>query len=281
MAHETGEPRNARHASPAGFTAIFTNHAGASHTDVTVCGYRGLVKPVRILGGILAAGGGVALVTAMTAMERIGDCGNGYDLPCPVGIENDFFLMAGAVLAIVVGAIMTLGVGVSIALVTAGVAALVYSQTVPSNLQTGEFITAGVCFGILAIGTVIGWAAVRGAAGKRRAVEERIAEDTRFKQQATMVAATVTALRDTGTTIGDNPEAAITVRYTRRDGTTAEVEKIQVVPRLEVPRRGDPATVWYDSLTGNTVTELGGPESHSAPAPLRDTPQRDVEDKHI
>jgi hypothetical protein len=39
------------------------------------------VKPVRILGGILAAGGGVALVTAMTAMERIGNCGNGYDPP--------------------------------------------------------------------------------------------------------------------------------------------------------------------------------------------------------
>jgi hypothetical protein len=39
-----------------------------------------------------------------------------------------------------------------------------------------------------------------------------------------MVAATVAALRDTGTTVDDNPHAAITVRYTRRDGTTAEVE---------------------------------------------------------
>jgi len=56
-----------------------------------------VVKPVRILGGILAAGGGVALATAMTAMERIGDCCNGYDPPCPVCIENDFFLLAGAV----------------------------------------------------------------------------------------------------------------------------------------------------------------------------------------
>jgi hypothetical protein len=62
------------------------------------------VKPARILGGILAAGGGVALVTAM---ERIGDCGNGYDPPCPPGIENDVFLMAGAVISIAVGSILT------------------------------------------------------------------------------------------------------------------------------------------------------------------------------
>ena len=65
------------------------------------------MKPARILGGILAAGGGVALVTAMTAMERIGDCGNGYDPPCPPGIENDVFLMAGAVISTAVGSIMT------------------------------------------------------------------------------------------------------------------------------------------------------------------------------
>jgi hypothetical protein len=170
--------------------------------DITDRGYRGLVKPVRILGGLLAAGGGVALVTAMTAMERIGDCGNGYDPPCPPGIENDFFLMAGAVMAVAVGSIMTWGVGLAVAVVAAGVAALVYSQTVPTNLRIVEFVTAAVCFGLLALGIAIGWAAFRGAAAKRRAIEEQIAEEARFKQRATMVAATVAALRDTGTTVG-------------------------------------------------------------------------------
>jgi hypothetical protein len=58
---------------------------------ITDRGYRGLVKPARILGGILAAGGGVALVTAMTAMERIGDCGNGYDPPCPLALRTTSF----------------------------------------------------------------------------------------------------------------------------------------------------------------------------------------------
>jgi hypothetical protein len=229
------------------------------------------VRSVRILGGILAGGGGVAVVTAMTAMQAVGDCGNGYDPPCPSGIENGFYLMAGAVLAIVVGSIMSLGVGLSIAVVAAGTAALVYSQTVPANLRAGEFITAAVCFGLIALGIVIGWAVVRGAAAKRRAIEARIAEETRFKQGATMVTGTVTVLRDTGTTVDDNPQAAITVRYTRRDGTTDELEIVRVVPRLEIPRRDDPATVWYDSLTGKAIVELEGLESRSARATSRDT----------
>jgi hypothetical protein len=134
----------------------------------------------------------------MTAMDRIGDCGNGYDPPCPPGIENDFYLMAAAVISIAVGSM--------------------------------------------------------------------------FRQRAIMVPATVTALRDTGTTVDDNPQAAITVRYTRRDGTTSEVETVQVVPRLEVPRRGDPATVWYDTSTDKAIVELGGSESRSAPTTLSDTP---------
>lgn len=230
------------------------------------------MKPGRIVGGILAAGGGVGLVAAMTAMERIGDCGNGYDPPCPPQIGNDFYLMGGAILAIAVGSVMTWGVGLAIAILSAGIAALVYSQTVPANLQTGEFITAGVCFGLLALGFAIGSSAVRGAAAKRKAIAQRIAEETRFKEQATIVAGTVIALRDTGATINDNPEAAITIAYTRSDGTTAQVETIEVVPRLEIPRRGDPATVWYDPSTGRAIAKLGSPLPHNAPSRFPNIP---------
>jgi hypothetical protein len=229
------------------------------------------VKPVRIVGGLLAAAGGVGLVAAMTAMDRIGDCGNGYDLPCPPEIANDFYLMGGAVTAIAIGAIMTWGVGLAIAILTAGIAALVYSQTVPTNLRTGEFITAAVCFGLLGLGFAIGRNAVRAGAAKRRAIEAQIAEEGQFMQRATMVAGTVTALTDTGVTINDNPEAAVTITYTRGDGTTAQVETIQVVPRLEIPRRGDPATVWYDVSTGRAIAKLGSPRSRSAPSSFPDS----------
>jgi hypothetical protein len=229
------------------------------------------VKPLRIVGGLLAAAGGVGLVAAMTAMDRIGDCGNGYDLPCPPEIANDFYLMGGSGIAIAIGSIMTWGVGLAIAIVTAGIAALVYSQTVPTNLRTGELITAAVCFGLLGLGFAFGRGAVRAGAAKRRAIEAQIAEEARFMQGASMVAGTVTALTDTGVTINDNSEAAVTITYTRGDGTTAEVETTQVVPRPEIPRRGDPATVWYAVSTGRAIAKLGSPQSRSAPSSFPDS----------
>jgi hypothetical protein len=228
------------------------------------------VWPLRIVGGILSAGGGVGLVAAMTAMNRIGHCGNGYDPPCPPGIENDFFLMGGAVLAIAVGAIMTWGVGLVVAIVAAGTAALTYSLIVPAEVRSGEFIIAGVCVGLLVLGVAVGWSAVRSATATRRAVERRIAEETRFMERATMAAGTVAALRDTGKTINDNPESVITINYTRRDGGTTQTEIVEVVPRLNVPRPGDAATVWYDAATGEAIAKLGSPQSHSEAAKLPD-----------
>lgn len=52
---------------------------------------------------------------------------------------------------------------------------------------------------------------------------------------------------------------------------TAQVETIEVVPRLEIPRCGDPATVWYDPSTGKAIAKLGSPQSHGAPTKFLDT----------
>jgi hypothetical protein len=57
---------------------------------------------------------------------------------------------------------------------------------------------------------------VRSGAAKRKAIEEQIAEESRFKQRATMTIGTVTMLRNNGITINDNPQAAITVTYSAR-----------------------------------------------------------------
>lgn len=219
------------------------------------------VKPLRIVGGTLAGGGGVALVVAVTAMMRVGSCGNGYDAPCPPGTGEQFLLMTVAVLAIAIGSIMTFGVGLLVAMPAAGVTALGYALTVPANLRTGEYVMVGVCFGLPALLYAFGRAGVRRGAARREAIEERIAADRLFRERATMVAGTVTALRDTGVTINDDPEAGIMISYTRADGTPAQVETVQVVPRLEVPRPGDPATVWYDPASGKALASLGRPGS--------------------
>ncbi len=51
-------------------------------------------------------------------------------------------------------------------MLTAGVTALVYSLSVPANMRTDEFVTAGVCFGLLALVLAFGLSAARGAAGE-------------------------------------------------------------------------------------------------------------------
>jgi uncharacterized membrane protein len=224
------------------------------------------VKPLRIAGLILAGGGGVALVSAITSMSRIGSCGNGYDAPCPPGTASQFLLMTVAILAIAIGSVMTIGLGLLFAMVTAGVAAIAYAVSVPASMRTGEYVTAGVCFGLLALLAAIGQSAVRRGAAARKSAREQIAADREFRERATMVAGTVTALRDTGVTINDNPQAAIMISYTRADGIPAQAETVQVLPRLQIPRPGDPATVWYDPATGKALAELGSPDSHRAPA---------------
>jgi hypothetical protein len=224
------------------------------------------VKPLRICGVIVAGGGGVALVSAITAMDRIGSCGNGYDAPCPPGIANDFYLMGGAVAAIAVGSVMSLGIGLLVAMLTAGGAAVGYALTVPASMRTGEYVTAGVSLGLLALVFAMGLSVLRQSGTRRRAATERTAADERFRQRAVMVAGTVTALRDTGVTVNDNPQAVVVIGYTRPDGTPGQAETVQVLPRLEIPRSGDPATVWYDPATGEARAALGSPGPWATPA---------------
>ncbi|ORW28280.1 hypothetical protein AWC19_27310 [Mycobacterium palustre] len=65
---------------------------------------------------------------------------------------------------------------------------------------------------------------------------------------------------------------SVTISYTRRDGSTAQVETVQVVPRMNVPRPGDAATVWYDTVTGEAIGRVGSPQSHGGAATFPDTP---------
>jgi hypothetical protein len=74
-----------------------------------------------------------------------------------------------------------------------------------------------------------------------------------------MAAGVVIGLRDTGVTVDNDPRAEITISYTRLDGTPVQATVTQVVPRLEVPRPGDPVTVWYDPSSPKVVARFGSP----------------------
>ena len=60
-------------------------------------------------------------------------------------------------------------------------------------------------------------------------------------------AGTVLGVRDTGTTINDNPRIKMSFRIEPLDGSPAfDVEKTKTVSRVEIPRQGDRYPVWYD-----------------------------------
>jgi hypothetical protein len=60
-------------------------------------------------------------------------------------------------------------------------------------------------------------------------------------------AGTVVQVRDTGTTINDNPRVNMTFRIEPLDGSAAfDVTKKATVSRVEIPRQGDRYPVWYD-----------------------------------
>ena len=60
-------------------------------------------------------------------------------------------------------------------------------------------------------------------------------------------AGTVIQVRDTGTTINDNPRVKMVFRIEPLDGAPAfDAEKTTTVSRVEIPRQGDRYPVWYD-----------------------------------
>jgi hypothetical protein len=125
------------------------------------------------------------------------------------------------------------------------------SGVVHSALLVGAgFLAFAIGLVMIVVGTVV-------ASSRNRAQQE--AEDSQFTQSAPMATGVVMGLRDTGETINDNPRAEITISYTRLDGTPAQATVRQVVPRLAVPRPGDPATVWYDPSGPKVVAKFGGP----------------------
>lgn len=61
-------------------------------------------------------------------------------------------------------------------------------------------------------------------------------------------AGTVVQVRDTGTTINDNPRVKLVFRIEPLDGGAAfDAEKTATVSRVEIPRQGDRYPVWYDA----------------------------------
>ena len=80
---------------------------------------------------------------------------------------------------------------------------------------------------------------------------------------------TVVSVRDTGTTINDNPRVEMVFRVEPLDGSpTMDLTKKTTVSRVEIPRQGDRYPVWYDPADASlwayaTVADETGRENRA------------------
>ena len=203
-------------------------------------------KIVRIIGVILSTAAGVLMVLGLLGITQVGSCGDIGEQVCPAGTGADVFMLIGGSFLLTIGAIMTLGVGVFASCLAAAIILLVKGNgAVTTIIATALIVIPGLV--------------LLGMLGARRTAATRAIQTAQFKQRAIMVPGIVTAVRDTGVTINDNPRVGVMVSYQRIDGTAAEYERKSVVSRLSIPSPGERATVWYDPSGSNVVVELGQP----------------------
>ena len=84
----------------------------------------------------------------------------------------------------------------------------------------------------------------------------------RLLAEGTKITGTITAVRDTGVTINNNPRIALEIDGTTHDGPR-KFEKTVTVSRVAIPRQGDTVQIWYDRNAPDTFA-LGLPTGQQA-----------------
>ena len=205
-------------------------------------------KVVRVIGALVSVAAGALMASGVISITRVGSCGRLAEQVCPSGVGTDIFKLAGGSVLIAVGAIMTMGQGVLLACLAAGVTVIIMGNGTPAKILGAAMIAFA---GLIMLSIF----------GSRRTRITRSLNQAGFKERAVKVRGVVTAVKDTGMTINDNPRVAITAEYLRADGSSVQFEHKMVVSRISVPQPGAPVTVWYDPARAEKeLMEIGSPD---------------------
>jgi hypothetical protein len=209
------------------------------------------------VGSVLATGGGVAAGIAFLGLGSAGDCGYPGAQACPPGIGNDFYLAAGGIATGAIGSVLSIGVGLLFFAAAIGVTGLLRGSVV---MAAGGLSPIALVFALGALGALGGRGARARSMGRlaelRAAEAAAEAETAAFKASALRAQGIVLSLADTGESEANDPIARIVVGYTRANGTAARVETTERLPRLAIPRPGDPVTVWYDPESDRAIAHV-------------------------
>ncbi|HEY3607974.1 MAG TPA: SHOCT domain-containing protein [Pseudonocardiaceae bacterium] len=212
------------------------------------------MKALHYVGGALCVAASILISNAVLTFSAMPDCGPDVGAPaCPGSVNLAAGEMVAGCLILVVGAIMTIGIGLLVALVSAGIYSLVRAILGPGGLFSSAGIVGAGFLALSVLIVIIGLPYGRILAARRvgMASSKRRAEGV------------ITDVWNTGETYNDDVEVRLTIEYRRADNTTGHAVHNEVASPRNMPRRGDRVTVLYDPAGDEGMIELIG----LAPAP--------------
>ena len=234
----------------------------------------------------------VAIDWALYELMRIGTCASGGPYvsarPCPPGTGLRIVALIGGVFGglIGMGIYATRGERLRPSPVALGAImwALLFCTLAgsallaafgPANTDAPGARTAAIILGAVFI--PMGLAPIPFAIGGRRKAEQA----RELVEKGRRCEGVVVEVEDTNVTINDNPRIRFTVRAEPPGEAPFTIQKTAVVSRVEIPRRGDRCTVFYDPANReqrNGVTFDLTPARPAATATVSAIPAGEAED---
>lgn len=206
---------------------------------------------------VLGLAGLAGLMYSVWGLIDLDSCGASGAPPCPDAADAYPFVMIAAIVAVVVGSMLGEG-GVAFVLAVPAFSVMLLTKAFVDR-SPGDRMALASAGGGLALLTLVGvvglilW-------GRKR---ERARRLTQTGMKARGHVATV---RDTGTTINDDPRVEITFDIEPVDGSPRwQGRKKMLVPRTAIPRPGEVFPVWYDPAQPQDAWVVGLPSDRPIP----------------
>lgn len=216
------------------------------------------MSPRVLIGSMIGLAGSLAVGWGIRYLVTFAPCGGDGAPPCPAEATPYAIALAVGLPAAIIGGLIGRRFTTFMLFPAIGVGALVGATDVTGSSRAFPLIL-GLSF--LAVGLlplVLIWR------GRQRA---RLA--ARLLAEGRPAIATVTDVYDTGVTVNKNPRVRMTLHIVPESGLAPfEGQKIAVVSRVDLPRRGQRYPAWYDPADPSTfmlVTKV----DDSAPPQVR------------
>lgn len=208
------------------------------------------LKPYQIVGLVLASIGGGMLAWSILFTSAVGDCGPDVGAPpCPDSVVHSFIVMAIAIPVMVIGMILSIGLGVLTAALVGGLTALAVLVLGDAPSTSTAIVVAIVFLGVFGLTILAVTSIYRSAVRNQR-------KTALFKRHGYPTAGTIVDIADTGVTVNDNPRVRMTVEFRRADGGVERTTLAKVVSRLSLPRVGEQVPVRYLTTGTGTIEAL-------------------------